>query len=95
MINKPTNIKPQAVIQDGVIANPGDEIGYLCLTAGGAAATLNIRDGSGGESGDILLSLKTAANTSICLPLTGPIYFEDGAYAQLTGAAAYVSFGKY
>jgi hypothetical protein len=95
MINKPTSLNSQNVLTtSGELTKAGDEIGMLCLSAGdSAAATLNVRKTN--VSGDIVISLKATAGTTVCLPLTGPLTLATVAYAQISGTGAVVSFGKY
>lgn len=95
MIVKQTPGKPQVVIQDGILANAGDEINVLCLTAGsGAAANLVVRSGVEADDGDIIFNIRAPQAQTVCVPMAGPIVFENGAYVNLTGAGAYVSFSK-
>ena len=94
MIVKQTTASPQTVVQDGKIADKGDELVMLILTAGsGASAYLKVKDNTV-DSGDTIISLRAVQSTSVVLSLPFPLKLENGAYASLTGAGAEVSFAK-
>ncbi len=87
-------VKSSEITADGAVnAAPGALCG-VALTAGSDAATLIIYDNPAAASGDKLITLKAAANTSVAYSPSQPINASKGLYADITGTgpAAYVAY---
>ena len=61
----------------------------VALTAGSDAASLVVKDGSGGTT---RLTLKAAANTSVSHQFVKGVLFESGIHGTLTGTSPVADF---
>lgn len=84
------------VTSDSVVKAASGYLVSVLLTAGSAAATIVLYDNASAASGTVLATLKTsAANISVQWSPAQPIAFQNGIYADITGASAtaYVAYG--
>lgn len=72
----------------GNVATGSQKLYGLCLTAGGAAASVVVDDSTDG-SGTTLLTLKCATNNhSVVWTFNQPVGFTTGIYLTLSGTGA-------
>jgi len=79
---------------DGAVSATACRLHSVVLTAGSDAATVVLYDHPSAASGNKLITLKAAANTTVVFCPSSPIACDKGIYADVTGTAmaAYIYF---